>query len=102
MQLVELLIPLYDNRGKRFARAHYRATTEELTEKFGGLTAYVHAPATGLWKKRSSKALRDDLVVYEVMVERLERKWWAAYRRKLEARFDQDELVVRAHPVRRL
>jgi hypothetical protein len=102
MQLVQLLIPIYDNRGRRFSRARYHAIIEELTAKFGGLTAYLNAPATGLWKKRSDTTRRDDLVVYEVMVERLDRKWWSAYRGKLEARFDQDELVVRAHTIRRL
>jgi hypothetical protein len=42
------------------------------------------------------------MVVYEVMAETLDRNWWADYRDKLEARFEQDELVVRAWPIERL
>jgi hypothetical protein len=38
----------------------------------------------------------------EVMVERLDPEWWAQYRRELEGRFAQDEMVVRAQEVRRL
>jgi len=36
------------------------------------------------------------------MVAELDRAWWAAYRAKLEERFAQDELVVRAHAIERL
>jgi hypothetical protein len=41
-------------------------------------------------------------VVYEVMVESLDAAWWADYRQALQRRFEQDELVVRAQPMRRL
>ncbi len=41
--------------------------------------------------------MRDETVVYEVMVEELERDWWAQYRVDLECRFRQKSLVVRAH-----
>jgi len=40
--------------------------------------------------------------VYEVMVESLDRAWWAQYRSRLERRFNQEELVVRAHEIERL
>lgn len=102
MHLVQLLIPVYDRQGARFPQGHYDALARELTERFGGLTAYVRAPAAGLWEESSGATRRDDIVVYEVMVESLEPDWWAKYRRELEARFDQDEMVVRAHESRRL
>lgn len=41
--------------------------------------------------------MRDETVVYEVMVDELERNWWAQYRVDLERRFRQKSLVVRAH-----
>ena len=72
----------------------------ELPERFGGLTAYARAPAAGLWQEASGRTQRDDIVVYEVMVETLEPPWWTQYRRRLEARFAQDELVVRAYEIR--
>ena len=36
------------------------------------------------------------------MVESLDPAWWSGYRRELERRFEQDELVVRAQPMQRL
>jgi len=39
---------------------------------------------------------RDDIVVYEVMVDELDRGWWSAYRADLEHRFGQDQIAVRA------
>ena len=102
MHVVQLLVPVYDNAGARFPREHYDRLAQELTDRFGGLTAYVRAPATGLWQESDGATRRDDIVVYEVMVESLDSDWWAQYRRELEGRFAQDELVVRAQEVRRL
>jgi hypothetical protein len=102
VHLVQILVPLFDNAGQRFPRGHYDRLAGELAERFGGLTAYVRAPAAGLWKDGPNETRRDDIVVYEVMVERLEPDWWAQYRRELEGRFAQDEMVVRAQEVRRL
>ena len=102
MHLVQILLPLYDRGGARFPQSHYDAVAKELTERFGGLTAYVRAPAAGLWQEEGGHTQRDDIVVYEVMAERLEPAWWADYRRGLERRFAQDELVVRAQEMQRL
>ena len=88
--LVQFLLPVYDERVAR-----------ELTERFGGLTAYARSPASGLWKD-SGETRHDDIVVYEVMAEELDAQWWKDYRRSLEKRFAQDELVVRAQETRRL
>lgn len=74
----------------------------ELTDRFGGLTAYTRAPAQGIWAEDGETPRRDDIVVYEVMVDSLDREWWTRYRERLERRFDQDELIVRAQLVERL
>src|SRR4051812_20184707 len=101
MHLIQLLLPLKDQDGKPFPRSTYRRIREELTERFGGLTAYSRAPAEGVWDAGDEVA-HDDIVVYEVMVDALDRAWWAEYRAKLEDAFDQDELVVRAESIERL
>jgi hypothetical protein len=101
MHLVQLLVPLYDNAGKRFPKSMHDRLAKELADRFGGVTAYARAPASGLWKK-GGRAERDDIVVYEVMVKRLEPAWWKRYRKTLEGRFDQDEMVVRSQATRRL
>jgi hypothetical protein len=91
MHLVQLLLPHYDE-----------AVARELTERFGGVTAYDRAPAKGKWKPASGETVHDDIVVYEVMVDTFDRDWWARYRAELEKRFDQEELVVRAHQIERV
>jgi hypothetical protein len=100
--LVQVLLPLYDNEGQAFPPAHYAAVRERLTSRFGGLTAYTRAPAQGLWSENDGPPKRDDIVVYEVMTESLDREWWSSYRRTLERQFEQDELVIRAQAVERL
>jgi hypothetical protein len=102
VHLVQLLLPLHDRAGKHFDGSLFEQTAQELTERFGGLTAYTRAPAAGLWEGQPGHTTRDDIVVYEVMVEDLDARWWAEYREALEIRFDQDELVVRAQQIRRL
>jgi hypothetical protein len=103
IHLVQLLIPLYDNERRPFPPTHYSQLRDELTREFGGLTAYTRAPAQGTWSAEDGEpAQRDDIVVYEVMVATLDRAWWADYRRTLEQRFEQDQLVVRSQLVEML
>ena len=102
MYLVQLLLPIRNEAGQAYPRQHYDELVRLLTEQFGGVTAYTRSPATGLWESSSGETVRNQVVVYEVMVERLEPAWWADLRTQLEARFAQEELVVRGHEIRRL
>ena len=102
MHLVQLLLPLYDPQGQALPRAAFEQVHAELVDRFGGLTAYSRAPAKGLWAEDGEGVVRDDIVVYEVMVDELDRGWWADYRRQLEQRFRQEEVVVRGLGMERL
>ena len=102
MHLVQILLPLCDASGKRFERSAFERITQELSERFGGVTLYARAPATGLWKASPGKTARDDIVVCEVMVDMLEPEWWRRYRHRLEQTFAQDEIVVRSQEITRL
>jgi hypothetical protein len=102
MHLVQLLIPRVDGDARAYPREAYDQIRTELLEQFGGVTAFVQAPATGLWKAPDGSTVRDDVVIFEVMVERLDNRWWATYRTSLCTRLAQTELVVRAHEIRRL
>jgi hypothetical protein len=102
MHLVQLLLPLYDNAGQRFDQSPFAAVREELTQRFGGVTAYMRSPATGLWKKRTGDVDRDEVVTVEVMVEQLDREWWREYCRQLAGSFGQEALVTRAIPIETL
>jgi len=94
--VVQILLPAYDNAGRRFPTEHYNDVRTKLTDRFGGLTSYSRAPAEGLWDSGST-VKRDDIVVVEVMVESLDRTWWKNYRSELEQLFRQDQIVIRAH-----
>ena len=96
MYLVQILLPLSDNDGVPFAPSEYEDVRTCLTERFGGVTAYVRAPAEGHWKEGEGSTARDEIAIYEVMVGSLDRPWWAEFRERLRERFRQEELVVRA------
>ena len=93
--VVQILLPVFDNAGRHFESEDYSWVRDELASRFGGLTAYSRAPAEGLWDGAQG-VQRDDIVVFEVMVDTLDRGWWRDYRRRLEQRFRQDTIVVRA------
>lgn len=95
MVLIQLLLPLHDNARRPFSRALFDGVRQELMDRFGGVTAFLQSPAFGAWKDEG-ETVRDQLVLFEVMAPELNRGWWAAYRKELEARFRQDEVVIRA------
>lgn len=95
MHLIQILLPLYGKEGRRIAPALFQATARELAREYGGVTAYTRSPAQGLWRRRRGRFERDDIVVFEVMVQRLSRRNWAGWRRTLTKRFRQHEIVVR-------
>jgi hypothetical protein len=102
MYLIEVFLPLSDNNGVRFERSEYERIEGDLSERFGGVTSYPRAPATGLWKASATEKQEDELVVYEVMANDLEVDWWSTYREKLERIFRQEKLLVRVQTIRLL
>jgi hypothetical protein len=102
MYLVQLLLPLRDNDGHPFPQDYFVRVRAELTARYGGVTAYLRAPASGVWKDEQGEVAREEVVMVEVMMETLDRAWWQSYRRELEARFRQQELLVRALACERL
>jgi hypothetical protein len=95
MYVIQFLLPLRDNTGEPFARSDFERVRSELAERFGGVTAFLQSPATGVWKEEGD-TMRDELVLFEVMVPHLERTFWRSYREELERRFRQEQVVVRA------
>ena len=102
MHLVQLFLPLRDDHEEAFGRQCYARVRDELTEAFGGVTAYQRSPAVGLWEAPDGEVERDDVVLFEVMADQLDHAWWTRYRKELAARFVQDEVMVRACPCERL
>lgn len=99
--LIQLLLPLYGNDQKAFPCELHEAVKDELMKKYGGLTTYSRSPAEGIWNDLQ-RDVKDEIVVYEVMVPEVDAEWWSLYRRILEERFSQEEVIIRALPMRRL
>jgi hypothetical protein len=97
--LIQILLPA--PRAGGIPRKAHESTRAELTHEFGGLTRYLRAPAEGLWKNRG-RTERDRIVVYEVMAPGVDRTFWRAYRRRLEKRFHQKDVVIRAQSIESL
>jgi hypothetical protein len=95
MHIVQFLLPLRDNEHRPFARADFEKVRSELTDRFGGVTAFLQSPASGAWKEEG-ETVRDEMLLFEVMVEPLDRAWWSGYRAELERRFRQERILVRA------
>ena len=107
MRLVQILLPLYDNEGVALPRQLFARVRDELTEKFGGLTAFTRAPAEGAWRPEGETGgaagiRHDEVILFEVLAPSLERDWWADYRKTLEKRFRQDTVLIRATEVEML
>ena len=102
MFLIEFFLPLLDNNGARFPKEEFERVRRELTERFGGVTAFMRSPAMGLWADDTGQVRRDDIVSLEIMTETLDRDWWRNYREQLGQRFRQQEIVMRASSFERL
>ena len=94
--LIQILLPTHMRDGAAIASEQLARVRLELTERFGGVTAYSRSPATGLWLNENERIERDQVIMVEVVVEDLDREWWASYRKQLEERFGQEVIHARA------
>lgn len=76
MKLVQIFLPLSASDGVRFNRQMFERVEQFLLHHFNGFTAYTRSPANGLWKDSQSRIEADDIVIYEVMTDSLDRPWW--------------------------
>ena len=95
MFVIDILLPLQDERGQPFPAQCYDRLAQLLTERFGGVTSFARSPGEGRWKNRGATE-HDDIVVIEVMAEELDRAWWSELRRDLMHEFSQDDIVIRS------
>ena len=102
MHLIHILLPLRDNNKQKFPAQYFEKVRDDLTERFGGITAFTRSPAVGLWKEADEDIRRDDVVIFEVITEKLEVDWWTEYRKRLQDQFRQDELLIWAANITKL
>ena len=100
--LVQILLPLHRCDGSDVPPDVFAGVRDELTERFGGVTAYSRNPATGLWKRTEAEVERDQVIMVEVVVDAFDREWWTHYRDVLARRFDQEEIHARAIAIERI
>jgi hypothetical protein len=98
MHLFQILLPRADNAGQPFAREDFDRVKEELAADFEGVTAYLQAPAEGLWRE-GGQTDNDDIVIFEVMAEEIDLEDWRRRRTELERRFRQDKVIIRFMPM---
>jgi hypothetical protein len=96
MHLIQILVPLYGNGGQALPSALFDQVFGELAQQFGGVTAYQRALADGAWQEPGQGVNYDRLVIFEVLVDALDRSWWDGYRQTLEQRFRQEKVLIRA------
>jgi hypothetical protein len=101
VKLIRIYLPLRDNSGQLLDPALLKNVERELSDRFGGVTAHLEAPASGLWVDDGTMHA-DEVVVFEVMVEGADRAWWSAYRSDLERRFVQKSVLMVMQDVERL
>lgn len=99
MHLVEIFLPLNTNDGTPQPAELFRRVGEQMADQFGGVTAFTRNPAKGFSLQEGNERAEDDVIVYEVMVEAVDRLWWQSYKRDLEERFHQEEILIRATAV---
>jgi hypothetical protein len=100
--LIQILLPIHSRDGTPLPNEMFARVRVELTEKFGGVTAYSRSPATGLWKRDDEAIERDQVIMVEVVADALDREWWQRYREQLEVRFGQEEVHARALAMERI
>ncbi|WP_353718883.1 hypothetical protein [Dyadobacter sp. 676] len=102
MLLLQMFLPLYDNAGKQFPEANFLDLRQELTTRFGGVTIYSRSPVKGLWKQDESSVTEDEMVIYEVLVDKLDTSYWTRLKLRLQHTFRQEEIMMRYYEVTRL
>jgi hypothetical protein len=99
MMSVEIYLPMNDNQGTPFPEPVFTQIEPALTEKFGGVTAYKRAPAQGRWKSEGSTDA-DDIPIFDVIVGALDKEWWNEFRRTLEERLEQEQILITARDLK--
>jgi hypothetical protein len=99
MFVVQLYLPLEKPDGTPVSPAIFERTKAELTDRFGGVTAFLQSPADGAWKPSGGEVVHDRVAIFEVMVEDVDTAWWRTYRAGLEQELEQDQILARLFQV---
>lgn len=93
MYLARFYLPLRDNAGEAFPALMFRSVEVELSARFGGVTAHLQSPASGIWHDEG-ETHADEVVIFEVILEEPDCLWWRDYRERLEVEFRQKRILL--------
>lgn len=99
MFVVELFLPLETSSGKPVPAETFERIKAELTDRFGGVTAFLRSPADGAWKPSEGTVVHDQVTIFEVMVNDVDTAWWHRYRKALEVELEQERILARLYQV---
>lgn len=99
MFVVQIYLPLELPDGSPVPAEMFERIKEQLTERFGGVTAFLQSPAEGAWKPSTGAPVHDRIAVFEVMVQDVDTVWWREYREALEVELRQEQILVRLFQV---
>jgi len=92
--LYQLYLPLNYNDGRPIEEDKFSLTRKELITRFGGLTTTPPGfPLQGWWQSAGT-VVRDDIVLWTVLTQRVENDFFNTYRELLEERFSQEEIRI--------
>lgn len=98
MHLIQILLPVRDKDGNPYPKQLFDDVRGDLAAHFGGVTAFTRAPADGLWEQ-NGKLVQDNIVIFEVMTDRVEREFWRLYRLELQQTFQQSVITIRSEKI---
>ncbi len=99
LHVIQLLLPLYTHDQPTTPADLLHAIVQaELTRYFGRCNSHTRSHSGGRWLA-GRLGRRDEIVIYEVMPRLLDTEWWSWYQEVLEARFHQQEVIIRALPL---
>ena len=84
MHLIQILLPLTDNAGRPYPDDLLQGIQSELSQCFGGLTAYRRAPAKGVWTRGHPKHRRRHCGRRSDGTEHWTPHWWREFRTRLQ------------------
>jgi hypothetical protein len=98
MKSIEIFLPMKANDGTPFRGEVFDRIEDELTEKFGGVTAYKRAPAEGRWNSGGEMQV-DEIAIFEVVADGIDHAWWKRFRAALEESLRQEKILITAREI---
>ena len=59
IELIQMFLPLCDNRGTPFPFWKFEQVKHRLTHEFGGVTAFLNSPGEGVWRESPKNFVKD-------------------------------------------